>query len=125
VEAAGCDFDPLVGATFPGNPIDQPMIACDAARPPTCKIALQRLRLAEADEWATARVFDQIVDLPQYRLIVPQPVLVVLPRNVGEMDIHLVGGTVAFVKRRSLVAPASAARIDRSNRSAFAGLLNR
>jgi hypothetical protein len=52
VEAAGCDFDPLAGATFPGDPIDQPMIARDAARSPACKIALQRLRLAEADERA-------------------------------------------------------------------------
>jgi hypothetical protein len=70
-----------------------------------------------------ACVYDQVIDLPRYRLIVPHPVLVVLPCNIEEMDVHLAGDAFALVKRRSPVAPASAARIECSNRSAFAGWL--
>jgi hypothetical protein len=47
VVAAGYDFDPLIDAAFAGDPIDQPTLAFDAARPPSGEVALQRLRLAE------------------------------------------------------------------------------
>src|SRR5271166_4434438 len=80
--SARSNLDPLIGAAPAGNAVDQPVLAGDAARPPPCKISLQRLRLAEAAKGPAARILDQFVDPAQRVRVVSEPVLVVLPGDV-------------------------------------------
>ena len=123
VVSAGHDFDALINAAFPGDAIDEPMLTGDATRPPPGEIAIQWLRLAEAGEWPSPRILDQFIEPAKRVRIVSEPVLVVLPRNVCEVDIHRPGA--GFANGRLRAAPVSAARIERSNLAAFAGLESR
>ena len=90
------------------------MIACNTARPPTCGSpfsgsACRRPMTATSVAWIDPLTFHSMASSSR-------PVWSHARR--GSMNIRLVAVTIAFVERRSFVAPASAARIDRRSRSA-------
>jgi hypothetical protein len=125
VVAAGGDFDPLIGTALSGDAINQAMIAGDTPGPPTGKITFERFGFAKANERPAEGVFNQVIELPENGLVLSKPMLVIVPGSVREMDIHLREVAFVFAKLRCRVPPASAARIDRSSRSAFTGLANK
>jgi len=66
-------------AWLPTDTINKPMLVIDASGPPTRKPTLKRLRLAEAFEWTSANILDQIVDLFQDSRVTLLPMQVIFP----------------------------------------------
>ena len=97
------------------HPIDLPVLARNAPRPPPREIALQGLRLAQTAERMALNILDQGVDLVAYTLIVTAPVLVRGPRSGRPKDLHLTS-----LCARPL--PAASCRTALRRRAALRGL---
>ncbi len=123
--ATRSNLDILINSRFSGDAVKQPMLAGDAPRPPARDISLQGLRFAATLEWSPPYVLDQITYSFENNLVIPDPMLKILPSIGREMNPHASPRAFDGTKSRSVVSPASAARIESKTQRALAGLLSK
>src|ERR1017187_3400059 len=124
--AALNDIELLIFA-LAGHPINQTVLAKDAAGPLALQGMFKGLRVAEPLEWIALDVLDQVIDRGEDLLVFLLPMKIVLPGILGPGRPHVAfepafaGSTMS----RSVNWPWSACLIDRNKRAALAGLLRR
>lgn len=87
MEPALRNFEPLIFAGT-GNAIDQPVGMIDSSRPPALKFTFQRLGLTCSLERMAAALLNQFVESRKRGAVTGDPVLIVVPRLIGEYDPH-------------------------------------
>lgn len=70
------------------DPVDQAVLAVNAAGPVAGKIAFQWFRLAGSIEGMASAFLDQAVEFPEGRTIIFDPVLKMLPSTILEQKLH-------------------------------------
>lgn len=86
-------LDALIDPRLALNAINEPMLPCDPARPPTRQFPFQSLRLTQALEGIPARILDQRIDPDQDRWVILEPMLIIVPSVGAKMHPHDLGGT--------------------------------
>ena len=72
----------------PGDAVNHPVLIRDSARPETRQCMLQGFGLTDPVVVAADRVFDQFIDTPDHFFVRLQPVLVILPSQRRENEVH-------------------------------------
>ena len=101
------------------------MLAGDTARPPSREVAFERLGLADAFERRAARAANHLIETLADAGVGRWPVAIILPCFSASEQPHRRGAAVSSMSLCSSSSPAAALSIERSRRSAFAGLRRR
>ena len=72
----------------PSDAINHPVLVRDSARPETRQSMLQGFGLTDPVVMAADRVFDQFIYTPDHFFVRLQPVLVILPSQRRENEVH-------------------------------------
>jgi hypothetical protein len=87
VKAALDDLEPLVDASA-SDAVNKPVSLVYAPRPPSLPLAFERLGLTRPSKWVSTALLDQHVQSAQRLAISLDPMLVVLPGEIVEDDLH-------------------------------------
>src|SRR5215469_16096832 len=90
VIATGDDFE-LPQRALARNSIDETMVAGDASRPPSRKVASQRFRFAKAPERIAPGVFNELIHPCKSVRVVRLPIEIVAPRFGDPQKSHPCG----------------------------------
>ena len=96
----------LLGLPFPIHSIDETVFARDAARPPSGKRMLKRLRFPEPFKWISSDIFDQIINGVEDPWILVLPLDLVFPGRNSPTYLHVAED--GSIGSRSVSLPSSA-----------------
>ncbi len=102
----------------PGDAVNHPVLVRDSARPESRQGMLQGFGLTDPVVMAADRIFDQFIDPPDHFFVRLQPVLVILPSQRRENEVH---ASAKSLRLFLTVSPAFRLSIEAINRLALAG----